>query len=112
MFFELSQLPQAMQEHILNNDNSMVQIVNNGQVIKNVHFDEPNDEQAYYEYFYRHHFDIERLKKAIGETDENGRAKKTIALPQGLTKEQLKVWLDENIPKHLAKKTTAEGVLA
>lgn len=54
MFFELSQLPQAMQEHILNNDNSMVQIVNNGQIIKNVHFDEPINKGCY--------FDIEQMQ--------------------------------------------------
>ena len=41
----------------------------------------PDDEQAYYDWFYEHHFDIERLKKAIGETDENGRAKHTTEVP-------------------------------
>lgn len=54
MFFELSQLPQAMQEHILNNNNSMVQIVNNGQVIKNVQFNEPINKGCY--------FDIEQMQ--------------------------------------------------
>lgn len=61
----------------------------------------PDEEQAYYDWFYRHHFDIERLKEAIGETDENGRPKHTLALPRGLNKEQLSAWLKENIPAYL-----------
>ncbi|STZ63830.1 Uncharacterised protein [Moraxella lacunata] len=40
-----------------------------------------DDEDAYYDWFYQHHFDIERLTKAIGETDENGRAKHTQRVP-------------------------------
>lgn len=52
-----------------------MQIVNNGQIIKHLAFSEPDEEQAYYAHFYRHHFDRERLQQAIGETDENGCAK-------------------------------------
>lgn len=40
-----------------------------------------DDEDAYYDWFYQHHFDVERLTKAIGETDENGRAKNTHQVP-------------------------------
>lgn len=59
----------------------------------------PDDEErAYYEWFYRHHFDIERLKEAIGETDENGRAKNTITIPKGLAKdpEAFRAWIKAN----------------
>lgn len=67
----------------------------------------PDDEErAYYEWFYRH-FDIERLKEAIGETDENGRPKHTLALPRGLNKEQLSAWLKENIPAYLENRELA-----
>lgn len=84
MLIELSQLPQIVQQHILSQNNEVIQIVNNGQVIKTIQFGEPNDEDAYYEHFHQHHFDIERMKQAIGETDENGCAKHTTAIPKGL----------------------------
>ena len=66
-----------------------------------------DEERAYYDWFYRHHFDIERMKEAIGKTDENGRPKQTLALPQGLNKEQLSAWLKENIPAHLKNRELA-----
>lgn len=47
-----------------------------------------DDEDAYYDWFYEHHFDIERLTKAIGETDDNGRAKNTVSVPKGLAKDK------------------------
>lgn len=88
MLIELSQLPVAIQQYILNEQTELVQIVNNGQVIKNLAFSEPNHiqdaERAYYEHFYRHHFDIERMEEVIGETDENGCAKHTRTIPKGL----------------------------
>lgn len=65
-----------------------------------------DDEQAYYDWFCEH-FDIDRMKEAIGETDENGRAKSTLTLPKGLNKEQLSAWLSENIPAHLEKRELA-----
>ncbi|WP_019518987.1 hypothetical protein [Faucicola boevrei] len=73
MLIELSQLPQIIQEQILTAkaDNTL-QIVQNGQVIKQ--YTAQDDEQAYYDWFYEH-FDIERMKEAIGETEENGQAK-------------------------------------
>lgn len=40
-----------------------------------------DDEQAYYDWFYKHHFDIEKLSQAIGEYDENGCAKNTVTVP-------------------------------
>lgn len=71
MLIELASLPQAVQEEILNADS--LQIAQNGQVIKQ--YTAFDDEQAYYDWFYEHHFDVERLAQAIGETDENGCAK-------------------------------------
>ncbi|MDO5050618.1 hypothetical protein [Moraxella equi] len=57
-----------------------------------------DDEDAYYDWFYQHHFDIERLTKAIGETDENGCAKHTVSLPKGLAKdkEAFRAWVKAN----------------
>lgn len=57
-------------------------------------------------------FDIERMQEAIGEYDENGRAINTLTLPQGLSKAQLRTWLDENISKHLANKALEQRALA
>lgn len=97
MLIELSQLPQIIQEQILTakTDNTL-QIVQNGQVIKH-YTAQDDDEQAYYDLFYEH-FDIERMKEAIGETDENGRAKNTIAVPKGLAKnkEAFREWVKAN----------------
>ena len=57
-----------------------------------------DDDDAYYEYFYEHHFDIDRLTKAIGETDDNGRAKHTHRVPKGLAKdkEAFRAWVKAN----------------
>lgn len=43
-------------------------------------------------------FDLERMKEAIGETDENGRAKNTIAIPKGLAKDKkaFREWVKAN----------------
>lgn len=65
----------------------------------------PNDDGYYLD------FDIEQMTQMIGETDENGRAKNTLVLPTGLTKAQLRTWLDENIPKHLERKSLEQGAL-
>lgn len=56
------------------------------------------DEDVYYEWFYQHHFEIERMTKAIGETDENGRAKNTVTIPKGLAKnkEAFREWVKAN----------------
>ncbi|WP_066804281.1 hypothetical protein [Moraxella oblonga] len=40
-----------------------------------------DDEEAYYEWFYQHHFDIDKLSQAIGEYDERGCAKNTHTVP-------------------------------
>lgn len=44
------------------------------------------------------YFDIERMKIAIGETDENGRAKNTVTVPKGLAKnkEAFREWIKAN----------------
>ncbi|MDO4440590.1 MAG: hypothetical protein Q4B81_00220 [Moraxella sp.] len=60
MLIELSQLPLAIQEQILNNNTSMVQIVNNGQVIKTMQLSEPKS-YAYGDFDY----DLEQMKQAI-----------------------------------------------
>lgn len=73
---------------------------------------EQDVEIVYYEHFYRHHFDRERLQQAIGETDECGRAKNTLSLPSGLNKEQLRIWLEENIPAYLEQKVSNQRELA
>lgn len=96
MLIELSQLPQIIQEQILTAkaDNTL-KIVQNGQVIKQ--YTAQDDEQAYYDWFYEH-FDIERMKEAIGETDENGRAINTVTIPKGLAKdkEAFRQWVKAN----------------
>lgn len=43
---------------------------------------EQDVEIVYYEHFYRHHFDRERLQQAIGKTDENGCVKNVREVPQ------------------------------
>lgn len=96
MLIELSQLPQAMQEYLLGDESEVVQVVNDGQVITSLQVKKPED--AYYEHFYAHHFDVEKLAQAIGETDENGRAKHAITIPKGLSadKEVFRQWLKAN----------------
>lgn len=78
MLIELSQLPPSMQQHILSEKTDIVQIVNNGQVIKNLQFSEPtNDINDDFD------FDLERMKKAMQglETPEDI-AKNTVAIPK------------------------------
>lgn len=57
-----------------------------------------DDEHAYYDWFYKHHFDIEKLSQAIGEYDENGCAKNTITIPKGLAKNKdaFREWVKAN----------------
>lgn len=92
MMIELSQLPPALQAQILTADT--LQVVRNGQIIKQY----TTDEQAYGNYFYRHHFDRHVLQQAIGETDNNGCAKHTLSLPKGLAKDKaaFRAWVKAN----------------
>lgn len=76
---ELSTLPPIVQQYIQENGVVELRLVD-GEVIATPKPNgntsaEQDSEIAYYEHFYRHHFDRERLQQAIGETDENGCAK-------------------------------------
>lgn len=76
MLIELSQLPPSMQQHILSKQTDLVQIVNNGQVIKNLQFSEPNND-------INEDFDLERMKRAMqGLETPDDIAKNTIAIPK------------------------------
>lgn len=94
MLIELSHLPMIVQQQILTaKSDEIIQIVDNGQVIKNIHLLEP---KSYANGDFD--FDLERMQQAIGETDENGHAKHTITVPKGLAKdkEAFREWVKAN----------------
>lgn len=110
MFIELATLPIEMQQQFLQvKQGEQIVITQQGEIVTTATINQqpinqqPTSQQAS-DYKGDFDFNLERTKKAIGETDSNGRAKHTIALPQGLTKTQLLAWLDENIPMHLEKR--------
>lgn len=95
MIVELPQLPPMMQQYILTKPSELLQIAHNGQVIKNLQVSEPvnvpnnapDDEQAYYEWFYQN-FDLDKAKQMMAglETEEE-RAKNTTEVPKWALKD-------------------------
>lgn len=76
---ELATLPPIIQQYIQENGVVELRLVD-GEVIATPKLNDTTDDD-YYEHFYRH-FDIEYIKQAIGETDEQGRAKNTVEVPK------------------------------
>lgn len=81
MLIELNQLPTVMQQHILNKNTEIVQVVNNGQVISDVQFNQPKS-YAKGDCDY----DLERMKKAVNAP--------CVVVPKFDTPEKLLEWMD------------------
>lgn len=92
---ELATLPPIIQQYIQENGVVELRLVD-GEVIATPKLNDTTDDD-YNEHFYRH-FDIEYIKQAIGETDEHGRAKHTIRIPEGVAqdKEAFREWVKAN----------------
>lgn len=81
MLIELSQLPAVMQQHILTKNTEIVQVVNNGQVISDLQFNQPKS-YAKGDFDY----DLERMKQAVNAP--------SIVVPKFDTPEKLLEWMD------------------
>lgn len=91
MLIELTTLPLEIQEQIQHiKQGEQIIITDQGKVMTCATVDaQPSYANGDFE------FDLERMKQAIGETDENGRAKHTTTIPKGLAKdkEAFRAWI-------------------
>ncbi len=83
MVIELTTLPLEIQEQIQRiKQGEQIIITDQGKVMTCATVDtQPSYANGDFE------FDLERMKQAIGETDENGRAKHATTIPKGLAKD-------------------------